>query len=113
MDPCPFCAFNRAHIWIENGHAIAFGDAFPGADGHTLVVPRKALDATAVGALLRVKRVEEKLIGRVRLAAPLRLESQQHDFPLAVIGQHGGRFAFDAVGAGQVAALQAASAPLG
>ena len=31
----------RARVWIENEHAIAVPDAFPVADGHTLVVPRK------------------------------------------------------------------------
>lgn len=41
VDPCPFCAVEPARIWIETEHAIAFGDAYPVADGHTLVVPRK------------------------------------------------------------------------
>jgi len=27
--------------WIENEHAIAFADAFPVTDGHTLVIPRR------------------------------------------------------------------------
>jgi diadenosine tetraphosphate (Ap4A) HIT family hydrolase len=41
LEPCPFCAIEPARIWIENETAIAVPDAFPVADGHVLVVPRK------------------------------------------------------------------------
>ena len=37
---CPFCAPADRHVRQENEHAVAFADAFPVTDGHTLVVPR-------------------------------------------------------------------------
>lgn len=39
--PCPFCAPNVNRIVARNSTAIAFGDAFPLAAGHTQVVPRQ------------------------------------------------------------------------
>ncbi len=41
MRDCPFCSVELSRIRIENEHAIAFSDAYPVADGHTLVIPRK------------------------------------------------------------------------
>jgi diadenosine tetraphosphate (Ap4A) HIT family hydrolase len=41
MSSCAFCSLKASRKWIENGHAIAFLDAYPITDGHTLVVPRK------------------------------------------------------------------------
>jgi diadenosine tetraphosphate (Ap4A) HIT family hydrolase len=38
---CPFCFLDPTRRWLENEHAIAFPDAYPVTDGHTLVVPRK------------------------------------------------------------------------
>jgi diadenosine tetraphosphate (Ap4A) HIT family hydrolase len=38
---CPFCEIEPGRIWIETEDAIAFPDAYPVADGHMLVVPRK------------------------------------------------------------------------
>jgi len=38
---CPFCSLDPSREWIENEHAIAFADAYPVTDGHTLVIPRK------------------------------------------------------------------------
>jgi diadenosine tetraphosphate (Ap4A) HIT family hydrolase len=38
---CPFCSLDASRKWIEHEHAIAFADAYPVADGHTLVTPRK------------------------------------------------------------------------
>jgi len=37
---CPFCSLEPTRKWIENEHAIAFADAYPVTDGHTLVIPR-------------------------------------------------------------------------
>jgi diadenosine tetraphosphate (Ap4A) HIT family hydrolase len=34
---CPFCSLDASRKWIEHEHAIAFADAYPVADGHTLV----------------------------------------------------------------------------
>lgn len=36
---CPFCSPAPGQVWAENGYARAFFDAYPVADGHTLVVP--------------------------------------------------------------------------
>jgi diadenosine tetraphosphate (Ap4A) HIT family hydrolase len=38
---CLFCSLDPSRNWIENEHAIAFADAYPVTDGHTLVIPRK------------------------------------------------------------------------
>src|SRR4051794_1009843 len=39
MSECPFCAVGERKL-LENDAAIAFPDAYPLAEGHTLVVPR-------------------------------------------------------------------------
>lgn len=36
---CPFCSLPEARVLARNRHAIAFRDAFPVAEGHTLVIP--------------------------------------------------------------------------
>jgi diadenosine tetraphosphate (Ap4A) HIT family hydrolase len=41
MSCCPFCSLDPEHKCMENEHSFAFPDAYPLADGHTLVVPRK------------------------------------------------------------------------
>lgn len=42
MDPCVFCRRIAAQdVSHANDHAVAFPDAFPVAEGHTLVVPRR------------------------------------------------------------------------
>ena len=38
---CPFCPIDESLIVAKNATAIAFHDAFPVADGHTLVIPRQ------------------------------------------------------------------------
>ncbi|HJU11675.1 MAG TPA: HIT family protein [Candidatus Binataceae bacterium] len=38
---CPFCSLDPSRKLIENDYAIASPDAFPVADGHTLVIPRQ------------------------------------------------------------------------
>ena len=40
---CPFCAPASSRICLENEAAIAILDAFPVAEGHTLVVPRRTV----------------------------------------------------------------------
>src|SRR3954463_5194006 len=39
MLECPFCVVGERK-WLENDAAIAFPDAYPLAEGHTLVAPR-------------------------------------------------------------------------
>jgi diadenosine tetraphosphate (Ap4A) HIT family hydrolase len=41
MSSCPFCSVDASRTWVESDHAIAFPDAYPITDGHTLVSPRK------------------------------------------------------------------------
>lgn len=38
---CPFCHVEESRICLENDAAAAFLDAFPIAEGHTLVVPKR------------------------------------------------------------------------
>jgi diadenosine tetraphosphate (Ap4A) HIT family hydrolase len=38
---CPFCHLEASRIRLENEFAAAFHDAFPIAEGHTLVVPKR------------------------------------------------------------------------
>ena len=40
-DICSFCSIDVRRELISNEHAVAFADAFPVTEGHTLVVPRK------------------------------------------------------------------------
>ena len=55
-------------------------------------------------SLLLIKRVEEELIRGVRLAPPLRLESQQNHVAFAHFGIERCDLAFEPVGSGQIAA---------
>ena len=41
MAHCPFCSLDPGSKWIENADAIAFADAYPVTNGHTLVIPRQ------------------------------------------------------------------------
>jgi diadenosine tetraphosphate (Ap4A) HIT family hydrolase len=41
MQSCPFCSLEPSRKWLVNDHAIAFPDAYPVTDGHTLVISRK------------------------------------------------------------------------
>jgi diadenosine tetraphosphate (Ap4A) HIT family hydrolase len=65
LDPCPFCSVERNRIWIETEHAIAFADAFPVADGHTLIVPRKHV-STIYELTMPEQRAIWELVGEVR-----------------------------------------------
>jgi diadenosine tetraphosphate (Ap4A) HIT family hydrolase len=38
---CPFCRLEKARILLESEFAVAFLDAFPVTEGHTLVVPNR------------------------------------------------------------------------
>jgi diadenosine tetraphosphate (Ap4A) HIT family hydrolase len=38
---CPFCHLEKSRITLENDCAVAFPDAFPVAEGHMLVVPKR------------------------------------------------------------------------
>lgn len=64
-DRCPFCAIEPARVWIENDHAIGLPDAFPVADGHTLVVPRKHVSTIYELTILEQQALWD-LVGEVR-----------------------------------------------
>jgi diadenosine tetraphosphate (Ap4A) HIT family hydrolase len=38
---CPFCSLSKDQVWVETDIALAFLDAFPISEGHTLVVPKR------------------------------------------------------------------------
>jgi diadenosine tetraphosphate (Ap4A) HIT family hydrolase len=41
MPACPFCSLDPSREWLGNENAIAFADAYPITDGHTLEIPRR------------------------------------------------------------------------
>jgi diadenosine tetraphosphate (Ap4A) HIT family hydrolase len=45
MSSCPFCHLEPSRIITASRSAIAFKDAFPLTEGHTLVVPRQHVDS--------------------------------------------------------------------
>jgi diadenosine tetraphosphate (Ap4A) HIT family hydrolase len=42
---CPFCHLEKSRIALENDCAVAFPDAFPVTEGHTLVVPKRHISS--------------------------------------------------------------------
>ena len=62
---CPFCSIEPSRAWLETECAIALPDAYPVADGHTLVVPRRH-----VRTIYELTAPEQNeiwdLVGRVR-----------------------------------------------
>jgi diadenosine tetraphosphate (Ap4A) HIT family hydrolase len=38
---CPFCTLPQERVWLESEYGLAVFDAYPIAEGHTLVLPRK------------------------------------------------------------------------
>jgi diadenosine tetraphosphate (Ap4A) HIT family hydrolase len=65
LDLCPFCAIAPGRIWLEAEHAVALPDAYPVADGHTLVVPRKHVSTIYQLTIAEQKAIWE-LVGQVR-----------------------------------------------
>ena len=41
--PCALCVVPAERIWCQNEHALAFWDAYPLTEGHTLVIPQRHL----------------------------------------------------------------------
>jgi diadenosine tetraphosphate (Ap4A) HIT family hydrolase len=67
LDHCPFCALDVARIQWKNSTAISFLDAYPVADGHTLVVPQRH-----VASLFELTKAEQADLWR--LVAVVRAE---------------------------------------
>ncbi len=65
LTACPFCSIAPERVWIETAHAVAFPDAFPVADGHMLVVPRKHV-FTIYELTIPEQRAIWELVGEVR-----------------------------------------------
>jgi diadenosine tetraphosphate (Ap4A) HIT family hydrolase len=65
LNPCPFCAIQNDRTLLESEHGVAVVDAFPVAEGHTLVVPWRH-----VSSIYELSTDEQigiwKLVGRVR-----------------------------------------------
>jgi hypothetical protein len=57
---CPFCHLERSRIALENEAARAFPDAFPVAEGHTLVVPKRH-----VASLFDLSEAEQAALWRL------------------------------------------------
>ena len=64
---CPFCTLSAAQIWLSTNHAAVFFDAYPLAEGHTLIIPRHH-----VASLFDLSQEEQgtiwDLVGTVRAA---------------------------------------------
>ena len=59
-DRCPFCNLHASRIRSENGVAVAFPDAFPITEGHTLVVPKRH-----VASLFDLTEEEQTVVWRL------------------------------------------------
>lgn len=67
IESCPFCNTEDLLILAENTIGIAFPDAFPVAEGHTLIIPRRHVtsifdvseaDQTQLWQLVALTRVQ-------------------------------------------------------
>jgi diadenosine tetraphosphate (Ap4A) HIT family hydrolase len=70
---CPFCRLEQSRIYMENYCAVAFPDAFPLTEGHTLVVPRQHVvslfdlpEVELAGVWRLVALVRAKLLAELR-----------------------------------------------
>jgi diadenosine tetraphosphate (Ap4A) HIT family hydrolase len=69
MSPtCPFCDRDAAAIYLENDAALAIPDAYPIAQGHTLVVPKQH-----VASLFDLSDDEQAAVWRLVAAARAKL----------------------------------------
>jgi diadenosine tetraphosphate (Ap4A) HIT family hydrolase len=57
---CPFCHLEKPRITLENDFSAAFPDAFPVAEGHTLVVPKRH-----VASLFDLSEAEQAALWRL------------------------------------------------
>jgi histidine triad (HIT) family protein len=69
MGDCIFCKIIRGEIntqkVYEDSDILAFHDAFPVAETHVLVVPKKHIDS-----LSHVEETDLELVGKINLAIP-------------------------------------------
>ena len=74
MDPhdCPFCDLEKSRILLESKFATAFFDAFPVAEGHTLVVPKRH-----VASLFDLTEVEQAAVWMLVAMVRAKLMAEQ------------------------------------
>src|SRR5262245_33446443 len=70
---CPFCHLEKSRITLEDEAARAFPDAFPVAEGHTLIVPNRHVaslfdlpEAERAAVWRLVALVRDKLMNELR-----------------------------------------------
>jgi diadenosine tetraphosphate (Ap4A) HIT family hydrolase len=80
-DRCPFCDLDPSQIRIETDAAIAFPDAFPIMEGHTLVVPKRH-----VASLFDMSDDEQAAVWRLvaRVRAELMAELKPDAFNIGI-----------------------------
>jgi diadenosine tetraphosphate (Ap4A) HIT family hydrolase len=70
---CPFCHLEKSRIVLENDCAVAIPDAFPVAEGHMLVVPKRH-----VASLFDLPDDEQAAIWRLVAKVRGKLASELH-----------------------------------
>lgn len=70
---CPFCNLASDRVRLENEAALAFPDAFPVAEGHTLVVPKRH-----VASLFDLSEEEHAAVWRLVAAVRAKLATELH-----------------------------------
>ncbi len=74
MPECPFCSLDPGRVVAETESAVAIRDAFPLAEGHTLVIPRQHVSSIyelspeqQAGLWEFVSYIRLRLIGQYRI----------------------------------------------
>jgi len=80
---CPFCEPEPDRRWLEDSVAIALRDAFPVAEGHTLVVPVRHV-ASIFDLALAERADLWRLVGKAR--DRLQQELRPHGFNIGLNG---------------------------
>jgi diadenosine tetraphosphate (Ap4A) HIT family hydrolase len=70
---CPFCDLASHCIRLENDAAVAVPDAFPVAEGHTLVVPKRH-----VASLFDLSDEEQAAVWRLAAVVRAKLMTELH-----------------------------------
>jgi diadenosine tetraphosphate (Ap4A) HIT family hydrolase len=78
---CPFCHLENSRITLENDYAVAIPDAFPVAEGHMLIVPKRH-----VAGLFDLPDEEQAAVWRLvaQVRGRLASELRPHGFNVGV-----------------------------
>ena len=79
--PCTYCSLAQARVVLESALSIAFKDAFPVSEGHTLIIPRRH---TASFFDLTLQEREDMMNLIVRLKHKLQDELNPQGFNVGV-----------------------------